>query len=250
MGPPVNVLALIPARGGSKSIPRKNIRLLAGKPLVAYSIEAARASATISRVIVSTDDEEIAAVAREFGADVPFMRPGTLAQDDTPDLPVFEHALRWLREHEQYEPAAIVHLRPTCPLRQPATIDRAVRSFLARADVDSLRSVSVAEQNPFKMWLIGDGGVMRPVASVPGAAEAYNMPRQSLPRVFWQNGYVDVTRPATIAAGTMNGGRILGFVVDEPLVDLDYEDHFRSAEAMLRAGAAPAPRAGSDRFPS
>jgi CMP-N-acetylneuraminic acid synthetase len=110
-------LALIPARGGSKGIPRKNIKSFAGYPLIAWSIAAAKQSSLVTRVIVSTDDEEIAAVAREWGAETPFLRPDELAQDKTTDLPVFEHALKWLEDVEGYRPDIVVQLRPTSPFR-------------------------------------------------------------------------------------------------------------------------------------
>jgi len=109
----VEILALIPARSNSKSIHRKNIREFAGYPLIAYSITAALRSKHVSRVIVSTDDEKIAAISREFGAEIPFLRPEELARDDTMDFPVFEHALLWLEKNEKYKPGIIVQLRPT-----------------------------------------------------------------------------------------------------------------------------------------
>src|SRR4249919_39335 len=112
-----NILALIPARGGSKSIPRKNLLPIAGKPLIAYSIEHALMSQHVTRTVVSTDDPEIASVARACGAEVPFMRPAEFAQDLSTDLEVFRHALTWLREHERYECGLVVHLRPTGPVR-------------------------------------------------------------------------------------------------------------------------------------
>src|SRR5687768_2663157 len=115
---PPDVLALIPARGGSKRIPRKNIHLVAGKPMIAYSIEQALQTPEITRVIVSTDDEEIAAIARSWGAEVPFLRPAEISQDLSTDLEVFTHALFWLAEHENYHPAICVHLRPTHPVRR------------------------------------------------------------------------------------------------------------------------------------
>src|SRR5215217_5248674 len=111
------ILALIPARGGSKGIPRKNIRHFAGYPLIAWSIAAAKQSEFIMRVIVSTDDEVIAAMARECGAETPFLRPAEFAQDKTTDLPVFEHALNWLGENEGYHPEMVIQLRPTSPIR-------------------------------------------------------------------------------------------------------------------------------------
>ena len=124
------VLAIIPARGGSKGIPRKNIRLFAGYPLIAYSIAAGLQAATVTRVVVSTDDAEIAEIARSHGAETPFLRPVELAGDRALDLPVFEHALTWLAEKENYHPDIIVHLRPTTPIRPPDLVDRTVRLLL------------------------------------------------------------------------------------------------------------------------
>src|SRR5262244_2439518 len=120
------IVAIVPARGGSKSIPRKNIRPFGGVPLLAYSIEAGLSARLVDRVIVSTDDDEIAAIARRSGADVPFMRPPELAGDATPDLPVFQHALNWLDVHEGSRPDIVVQLRPTSPLRPPDCVDRAI----------------------------------------------------------------------------------------------------------------------------
>src|SRR5512134_1814031 len=121
------ILALIPARGGSKGIPRKNIRSFAGYPLIAWSIAAARQSACVTRILLSTDDPEIAAVAREYGAETPFLRPAELAQDNTTDLPVFEHAIQWLAQNEGYQPDIVVQLRPTSPIRPRDCVDNAVK---------------------------------------------------------------------------------------------------------------------------
>ena len=141
----MEILAIIPARGGSKGVPRKNIRLVAGKPLIAYSIEHALHSNLITRVIVSTEDQEIADVSRQHGAEIPFRRPENLAGDKSIDLDVFKHALEWLEENESYSPDVIVQLRPTCPVRQVSTIDRAIQTFIDIRHADSLRSVHLAE---------------------------------------------------------------------------------------------------------
>ena len=171
------VLAIIPARGGSKGIPRKNIRNFAGYPLLAYSIAAGLQAKSVTRVIVSTDDEEIAVVAREFGAGTPFMRPVEFAQDDTTDLPVFQHALAWLAEHEGYKPEVVVQLRPTSPIRPRDCVDSAVNTLLAHPDADSVRGVVPAGQNPHKMWRIsGRDGRMTPLLAVAGITEPYNAP--------------------------------------------------------------------------
>ncbi|MEJ2759130.1 MAG: acylneuraminate cytidylyltransferase family protein, partial [Anaerolineales bacterium] len=217
------VLAVIPARGGSKSIPRKNVLRFAGHPLLAYSIAAAKQSALVTRVIVSTDDEEIAAVARKYGAEVPFMRPAEHAQDATPDLPVFEHALAWLAEHEDYTPELVVHLRPTTPVRPPGCVDEGIRTLFDHPEADAVRAVVPSGQNPYKMWQIDDAGVMHNLLTVEGLAEPYNAPRQKLPQTYWQTGHVDITRPSTLLEKhSMTGDVILPLVLDPRYtVDID-----------------------------
>lgn len=228
------VLALIPARGGSKSIPRKNIRTFAGHPLIAYSIAAGLAAETVTRLIVSTDDEEIAEVARRYGAETPFLRPADLAEDHTPDLPVFQHALNWLMEHESYRPEVVVQLRPTSPLRRVWHIDQAVYRLLERPDADSIRTVCVPFQNPYKMWKIGADGFMQPLLQ-SAHREPYNMPRQLLPEIYWQTGYVDAARSDTILnKGSITGDAILPLVIPpEDWIDIDSPDDWRRAERLL-----------------
>ncbi len=228
----VEVLALIPARGGSKGIPRKNIRLFAGHPLIAYSIAAGLQAETVTRVIVSTDDEEIAAIAREYGAEVPFLRPAHLALDETPDYPVFLHALRWLEEREGYRPDIIVQLRPTSPIRPRNLVDRGVRLLLEHPEADSVRAVVPSGQNPFKMWRIEDDGYMRPLLTVEGIPEPYNAPRQRLPQTFWQTGHLDVMwRRTLLEKGSMTGQRILPLLVEPRYtVDLDNPWDWERAE--------------------
>jgi CMP-N,N'-diacetyllegionaminic acid synthase len=228
------VLALIPARGGSKGIPRKNLLRIAGKPLIAYSIEQALASRHITRTIVSTDDPEIAEGAREYGAEVPFMRPAEFAQDGSTDLEVFRHALVTLHTSESYACECVVHLRPTGPVRQVARIDEAIEIFLRTPDADSLRSVTSPAQTPYKMWRV-EAGYLQPLLAVEGEPEAHSMPRQSLPEVFWQNGYVDIIRPRVILElGMMSGHKILPFVVNEPVLELDYPEDIPLVETALR----------------
>jgi CMP-N,N'-diacetyllegionaminic acid synthase len=240
------VLALIPARGGSKGIPRKNVRIVAGKPLIAWTIGHALATQTIERTIVSTDDAEIAEIARGLGAEVPFMRPAALAGDDSPDVDAFRHALGWLREHESYEPELVVHLRPTCPVRSVALIDEAVRLLEEHPEADSLRAVSWPVQTPYKMWRRA-GPYLEPLLHVDGVPEPYNMPRQSLPEVWWQNGYVDIVRARVVLdRDSMTGERILAFPVTEPVVELDYEENVAEVERLLLEGGA----AGPPRHPS
>jgi CMP-N-acetylneuraminic acid synthetase len=244
------VLALIPARGGSKSIPHKNIRPFAGHPLIAYSIAAGLQAKMVRRVIVSTDDEQIAEIARQYGAETPFLRPAQYSQDQTADLPVFQHALKWLAEKENYYPEIVVQLRPTSPLRRVAHIDGAVTSLLAHPEADAIRTVCVPFQNPFKMWRIAADGFMRPLIESLGAgqeiAEPYNMPRQALPEVFWQTGYVDAAWAKTIMEkGSMTGEKILPLVIDPgDWIDIDSPDDWRRAERLLQDGEISLPGLG------
>jgi len=238
----LEVLALIPARGGSKSIPRKNIRPFAGHPLIAYSIAAGLQAECVTRVVVSTDDEEIAAIARQYGAETPFLRPAVFSQDQTADLPVFQHALRWLADEQDYHPEIVVQLRPTSPLRRVAHINQAVLSLIEHPKADAIRTVCVPFQNPFKMWRIEPDGFMRPlIESIdPGKKipEPYNMPRQALPEVFWQTGYVDAAWTATLMKKqSMTGERILPLVIDPgDWIDIDSPDDWRRAERLLQDG--------------
>ena len=230
----IKILAIIPARGGSKSLPRKNIRLLHGIPLIAYSIAAGLQAKKVNRVIVSTDDKEIAEIARKWGAEVPFMRPSEIAQDDTTDLPVFQHALKWLFKHENYKPNIIVQLRPTSPLRPLGCVDNAI-DILLKNKADSVRTVIPSGQNPYKMWRINKKGYMTPLLSVPGIAEPYNMPRQKLPSTYWQTGHIDVIRYETIVnKNSMSGKNILSLILD-PIyaVDIDTQTNLNNAEKVM-----------------
>jgi len=234
-----NILAIIPARGGSKGIPRKNIRSFAGYPLIAWSIAAAKQSELMTRIIVSTDDEEIAAVAREWGAETPFLRPAELAQDKTTDLPVFEHALKWLEDVEGYHPDAVVQLRPTSPIRPPKMVDDAIRILLSHQDADCVRGVVPAGQNPFKMWRFnGDDKPLAQLLEVPGIAEPYNAPRQILPPVYWQTGHIDVIRTETIVGKkSLTGDVIYPLVIDPKYtVDIDTLPDWAKYEAVIYSG--------------
>jgi CMP-N-acetylneuraminic acid synthetase len=230
------VLAVIPARAGSKGILDKNIRSCNGKPLLAYSIEAALAAESVSDVIVSTDSEEYAAIACRYGAKTPFLRPADIAGDNSLDIEVFEHVLRYLSEYDAVLPEIIVHLRPTHPIREPGQIDKMVQILRDNPYADSLRSVSLAPATPYKMWLFESDGSIKPVASC-SVPEAYNAPRQSLPEVWLQNACVDVIRTSTILnKHSMTGDIILGYKQDFDF-DIDTEGGFIRAEHYLDLSA-------------
>ncbi len=228
------VLAVVQARGGSKGLPRKNVRLLRGHPLLAYSISSGLAAAGVTRLIVSTDDDEIATVARRYGAEIPFRRPAELAEDDTPDYPLFVHALDWLAKHEDYRPDAIVQLRPTTPFRPRGMLDEAIRLLLSDHETDCVRGVTSPKQTPYKMWRDGENGYLLPLMETP-FAEPYNMPRQKLPAAYWQTGHVDVIRTSTIREKhSLTGSRVRPIHIDlRYCVDIDTPADFELAEQII-----------------
>lgn len=233
------VLAIIPARGGSKGIPRKNIKTFAGYPLISYSITAGLQSKYVTRTIVSTDDEEIAQVAREWGAEVPFLRPAELAQDKTTDLPVFQHALEWLKKNENYTPDLVIQLRPTSPIRPRACVDEAVELLLNHPEADSVRGVVPSGQNPYKMWRVSTPDQpMQPLLTLEGVAEPFNAPRQILPPTYWQTGHIDVIRPQVISKQeSMSGKTILPYLIDPRYtVDIDTPFDWMRYEWLVRNG--------------
>ena len=228
------ILALIPARGGSKGIPKKNIKLLAGKPLIVYSIESAQQSNYIDRVIVSTDSEEIAEVARSTNAEVPFLRPAEISQDLTPDTPVFEHCLQWLKEKENFIPDIIVHLRPTGPLRTSQEIDEAIEMLVADPSADSIRSIEEPPKPPFKMWE-PKGNYIKPFAELHGMKDFHTMPRQALPKVYQTTADIGIMRLSTvIEKKSVIGDHVLPYYLKRPTVDIDHTIDFDIAELLLK----------------
>lgn len=213
-------------------MPDKNIRLLGGKPLLAYSIEHANASCLISRTIVSTDSARYADIAREYGAEVPFLRPVEFAQDDSTDLQVFVHALDWLQKNEGKTPEICVHLRPTHPIRNVGDIDTMICILLDNRDIDSVRSIAPAPETPFKMWFRSNDGILTPVVRAD-IEESYNVPRQRLPQVFLQNASVDVVRTSVVLGkNSMTGNRIYGYLMSHNY-DIDSEAHFQVVAQQL-----------------
>ena len=221
----MKVLAVIPARSGSKSIAHKNIREINGKPMIAYSIEHAVSSKWINRIIVSTDSEEYANIAKSYGAEIPFLRPLQYAQDHSLDFDVFWHVLTTLQATEKYLPDIVVQLRPTYPIRNVSDIDNMIMLLLRNEKVDSVRSISKAKEIPYKMWHKHHDGSLSPL--MKDIPECYNMPRQDLPEVYYQNACIDVFRPQVILEKkSMSGDYILGYEMDENY-DIDTEEDFK-----------------------
>ncbi len=221
----MNILAIIPARSGSKSIPNKNIRSVGGKPLLAWSILQAKESKLINRIILSTDSKEYAKIGMEYGAEVPFIRPDQLSQDSSTDLEVFKHLLTWLWENEKYVPDYCVHLRPTCPIRNDGEIDAVISSIIANPEVDSIRTITESPLTPYKMWKLMNNENIEPLLGIEGMQDVYNEPRQLLPKVYIQTANIDVIKSEVILAkNSMSGTIIRGFIEDE-FNDIDtFED--------------------------
>lgn len=225
-------IGLIPARGGSRGVPGKNVRPVAGKPLLAWTIETALACPSLQRVILSTDSEEIADLGREYGAEAPFLRPGALAQDGTPDLSVYQHAISWLQGQEGRGPDVVVWLRPTTPLRTVEDVEGALR-LLVESGADCVRSVCAVEHHPYWMKRL-DGDRLQPFVDGKDEREFYQ--RQLLPPVYRLNGAVDVTRcSGVMESGVLYGPGMRGYVMpQERSIDLDSELDFAMAEALLQ----------------
>lgn len=187
----LNIVGLIPARSGSKRLPDKNIRLLAGHPLIAYTIVAARASGIFDKIIVSTDSSDYAEIAKRYGADVPFLRPGDLAGDLSPDIEWVEYTLTHLREAGQSFDCYSI-LRPTSPFRQPETIQRAWQEFLTQDGVDSLRAVEKCKQHPGKMWVVRGKRMVSLLPLTPAGQPWHSSQYQALPEVYVQNASLEI----------------------------------------------------------
>ncbi len=231
----MNILAIIPARSGSKSIPNKNIRLINGKPMLCYSIEHAKQSKYINRIILSTDSEEYAEIGRECGAEVPFLRPEEYATDTALDIDVFYHCLTYLSETEGYQTDIVVQLRPTYPIRDVSDIDNMIELLINHTSHDSIRSIAPAKEIPYKMWHKQEDGTITPIMTE--IAECYNMPRQQLPKVYYQNACIDVVRGEVILKQhSMSGSKVYGYVMDKNY-DIDTEEEFKLAEERIKISA-------------
>lgn len=230
----MKILTIIPARGGSKGIPRKNIKLLDGKPLIAYTIEASLRANIINRTIVSTDDDEIAKIALDFNAEVPFLRPKELSGDKVPDLPVIEHAINYLDRYENYKADIVVYLRPTMPTRTYTEINKVVETLIKNKSVDSIRTTRPTIYPPFWMKKISSTGF---IESYHTHTDPYvSIRRQDLPQVVLCDGYVDAARVESIFKfGSFPPGKQMAYFRDNiPFIDIDTEDDWNYCEYFFR----------------
>jgi len=222
-----DIVALIPARSGSKGVINKNIMLFNGIPLIAYSIAAAKKTKLIDRVIVSTDSEVYAEIALKYGAEVPFLRPKNISGDNATDQQFFSHAIDWLKENELFIPKFIAHLRPTTPIRDPQILDKALNGFI-NSQYSALRSCHVMSESSYKTFEIEDMK-LKAICSGIFDIESSSHARQSYIKTFNANGYIDIIRSDMIK----NQGGMLGSSVKAFITDISYElDSLNDIEIM------------------
>jgi CMP-N,N'-diacetyllegionaminic acid synthase len=240
------VLGIITARGGSKGVPGKNLKLLAGRPLLAYTVDSARACQALDRVILSTEDEAIAAAGRSLGVEVPFIRPAELSRDDTPHLPVIQHAATWMRQHQDYRPDAVMVLQPTSPLRTAADI-AAVIALLESSGADSVVSVSEvpAHSHPSRTLRVDATGHAVLFATGEPVRKRINR-RQDLPDAWVMNGAIYACRTAVLGGPdpSLYGDRVVAYrMPHERSISIDDLNDWAEAERALQHPGTPAPQA-------
>jgi N-acylneuraminate cytidylyltransferase len=251
---PKTVVALVPARAGSKRVQHKNIRYLGGHPTIAYTIASARASGIFEAVVVSTDSPLIAEVAQHYGAEVPFLRPAEYATEKSPDIEWLAHTLGRLADAGRFFDAFSI-LRPTSPFRKAETIRRAWQQFLATPGVDSLRAIEKCVQHPYKMWLVNEKGdrMMPFVAERPadGGAPWHSRQYQALPPVYVQNASLEIawTRVATELKSISGDVLTPFFTQGDEGFDINNMEDWWVALHMLESGAGTCPPVPQAPFP-
>jgi len=229
-----SIFAIIPARSGSKGVPDKNIKPLSGVPLLAYSIAAAKLSNKIQRVIVSTDTQYYADIARKFGAEVPFLRPKEISADDSMDYEFFKHTLNWLKDNEGHEPELMVHLRPTSPTREVSIIDQAIEYMIKNPEATALRSMYKTHLTPYKMFKKIDEYAI-PYLNHKKVKEFYNLSRQALGDTYLPNGYVDIIRTSVLrSTGLLHGEKIKIWETTK-IADIDVIEDYEFASRSINA---------------
>lgn len=238
----LDAVGLIPARAGSKRVPGKNVRELGGHPLLAYTVAAALESGVFKSIIVSTESEEIAEIARYYGAEVPFLRPIDFSGDQSPDIRWVEHALRFLADQDRPHDCFSI-LRPTSPFRTGSTIRRAWSEFTSDPGADSLRAVELCRQHPGKMWIVRGQRMLPLMPLTPEAEPWHSTPYQALPRVYVQNASLEIAHCSVV----LRQGTIAGVSV-RPFLTLGYEGFdindshdWSLAESLARDGSASLP---------
>ena len=231
------IVAVIPARSGSKAIVDKNIQLLGDKPLLAWTIELCKMCPTIDRVIVSTDSQAYADIALKYGAEVPFLRPSAISNDSSTDLDFVLHLMTYL-DQTGSQPDLLLHMRPTTPFRVSSVVENAIEAFRSAQHATSSRSVQKMSESAFKSLLVDNHGYVNPLTSKPGllCLEDANQPRQSFPDTYTGNGYVDIIIPSVVKeTGTLYGNKCLAFLTDT-VIEIDEQSDLDMARKFLQVG--------------
>ena len=228
----LSIVGIIPARGGSKGIPKKNIKEVGGFPMIAYSVVAGQLVENIERCIVSTDSQEIADIAKSYGADVPFLRPSAFATDSSTDIEFIKHAIDWFDKNEGYIPEYWVLLRPTTPLREPDVIKNAIEKIIEHPEATSLISIHEFAETPGKMFGIQDG-FLHGLCPMDPRPEYFALPRQEFAPSYFGNGYVDIIKSSTVINNnSCFGSRMLGFEAPDT-GEIDIPEDFKRVEFYL-----------------
>ena len=231
------IVAVIPARSGSKGIVDKNIQDLGGKPLLAWTIEACIRCPTINRVIVSTDSNTYADIARQYSADVPFLRPASISGDRSSDLEFIEHLLDYL-DNEEKLPEYVLHMRPTTPFRKICLIEKAIEIFQASPQATSCRSMHKMSESAFKSLILNDAGYADSILNSGSqiGLEASNQARQSFPDTYSANGYVDIIKPSVVKQTHALYGKSCMPFITEPTIEIDEPSDLDMARKLFQVG--------------
>ena len=233
----VDTVAIIPARSGSKGVKDKNIKLLAGKPLLAYSILAAKLTKNIDRVIVSTESGHYADIAKKYGAEVPFLRPKEISKDNSTDYEWIRHTIDWLKKEKGTIPNYLVHLRPTTPFRDPAYMEKAIESLKSDNNATALRSVHEMSETAYKTVEI-DKGYLKSICSGSFDLDVINQPRQQFPKTYVANGYIDIYRSAYILKNMKLFGDMVIAYITPSVIEVDTLEDFDYLEFQAKSDSA------------
>jgi len=229
----MNIVVLIPARSGSKGLKNKNILKLKGVPLIAHSINFAKKISNVKKVFVSTDSKKIKTISKKYNAEVPFLRPKKYSKDNSKDLDVFKHFLKWYRKNNKNEIDLIIHLRPTTPFRSLHLVNKAIGLIIKNKNYDSLRCFKESDFSPYKMW-IKFHNLAKPLF-YHNKKELHSMARQQLPQTYNHIGIIDILRPKrTIDKNSMVGKKTFCFLVKDlkNYVDIDNKTDLKTAEKL------------------
>ncbi len=228
----MNIVGLVPARCGSKSIANKNIKLLNGIPLLAYSIAAAILTRNIDGVLVSTDSEEYANIARQYGADIPFLRPVVISEDSSQDIEFIQHYIAFIKDNNLKIPEMIVLLRPTAPLRNIELVEKAVEYMNKNSEATSLRSAHRSQVIPYRLFK-KTGKYMVPFLTHIKYREYFNFPRQAYEQAYQPNGYVDIIRPSVLQSSGLLFGDKIKIWETEKVADIDEMDDYDYTKKLI-----------------